>query len=38
MDGEEDQNPLFGTEESMSIYIIPHNLNFHYVKLHNFQF
>ena len=34
MNGEEDENSLFGTEESMRIYTIPYklyNLNFHYI-------
>ena len=34
MNGEEDENSLFGTEESRRIYTIPYklyNLNFHYI-------
>ena len=37
MNGGEDENPWFGMEESMTIYTIPCNLNFHYIKLHNFK-
>ena len=37
MIGEEDENSWFGIEESMSIYTITCDLNFHHIKLHNFK-
>ena len=37
MNGEEDEKSWFGMEESMSIYTTPCNLNFHYIKLRNFE-